>query len=47
MLLDEVEDLRLLLRLGVLGDGQVQEGNVVALGEGGELGVVRDDEGDL
>lgn len=44
---DELEDLRLLLRLGVLGHGQVQERNVVALGESGKLGVVGDDERDL
>lgn len=47
VLLDELEDLRLLLRLGVLGHGQVQEGNIVALCEGCEFRVVGDDEGDL
>ena len=44
---DEVEDLRFLLLLGVLVDGQVVELDAVALGEGLELWVVGDNDWDL
>lgn len=44
---DELEDLGLLLLLGVLGDGQVVEFDAVALGEGLEFRVVGDDDRDL
>ena len=44
---NEVEDLGLLLGLGVLGDGEVVEGDVVRLGERLEFGVVGYDEGNL
>jgi hypothetical protein len=44
---DEVEDLRLLLLLGVFGDGQVVELDAVALGERLELGVVGNYDGDF
>lgn len=47
VLLDELEHLRLLLGLGLLGDGQVVELDAVALGEGAVLGVVGDDDGHL
>lgn len=40
VLLDEVEHLRLLLRLGVFCDGEVVELDAVALGEGLVVGVV-------
>lgn len=47
VLLAEVEDLAFLLRLGVFCDGQVVELDPVALSEGGVVGVVRHDDGDL
>ena len=43
---DEVEDLGFLLGFGFGGDGEVVEGDVVGGGEGGEVGMVGDDEGD-
>lgn len=43
----QLEDLALLLRLGVLGDGEMVELDAVAPGQGLELGVVRHDDGDL
>lgn len=47
MLPDQLEDLSLLLRLGVLGHGQVVELDAVAPGQGLELRVVRHDDGHL
>lgn len=47
VLADQVEDLRLLLQLGVLVHGQVVEGNTVALSQGLVLWVVGDDERNL
>lgn len=47
VLLDQLEDLRFLLLLGILVDRQVVEFDAVALGESLELRVVRDDDRDL
>lgn len=47
VLLDELEDPRLLLRLGVVCDGEVVELDAVRFGEGFAVGVVGDDDGDL
>ena len=47
VLADEVQDLGLLLRLRVLGDGEMVEGDAVALGEGREIRMVGHDEGHL
>src|SRR5215207_2519852 len=44
VLVEEIQDPGLLLRLGLLGDGQVVEGDAVDLGPRGEVGVVGDDE---
>lgn len=44
---NEIEDLGFLLGLGVLGDGEVMEGDVVRFGERLEFGVVGYNEGDL
>lgn len=43
----EIQDLGLLLRLGIGGNGEVVEGDVVGSGQGREVGVVGDDQGDL
>jgi hypothetical protein len=47
VLLAKLENLSLLLSLGVLGDGKMVELDSVALGEGGVLGVVGNDNGNL
>lgn len=47
VLLDEVEDLPLLRRLGFLRDGEMMELNAVTSGQGGELRVVGYDQRDL
>ena len=47
VLLDELQDLALLLDLGVFGDGEVVELNTVCLGHVGKFGVVGDNYGDL
>lgn len=47
VLLDQLEDLALLLGLGVLGDGQVVELDAVAASQGFKVGVVGDDDGDV
>lgn len=44
---DEFEDPGFLLGLGVLGHGEVVEGDVVGLGERFEVGVVGDDQGNV
>ena len=47
VLLDELQDLALLLGLGVLGDGEVVELDTMCLGHVGKFGVVGDDDWDL
>jgi hypothetical protein len=47
VLLDELQDLALLLGLGVLSDGEVVELDTMCLGHVGKFGVVGDNDGDL
>lgn len=45
--LHELQDPSLLLRLGVGGDGEVHEGDVIGSSQSGKVGVVGDDQRDL
>lgn len=47
VLADQIKDLLFLVGLGVLVDGQVVELDVVALGQGLEVWVIGDDDGDV
>lgn len=47
VLADELQDAGLLLGLGILVDGKVDEGDVIGGREGSEVRVIGDDQGDL